>query len=447
MSFCLVSKHVHRLSAANLARHRVMIQQYHKVVNHSLSDHTHYCYRVDRLPELLCRVLDDPLVGRYVNWIDFDLWFSRFRVDRISVDSVAHKEYPGQQTDTFESAMRSVNLPIQYQDVWLEALAKCDGDALVTLLLLHTPNLERLDIRQLRHSCWHKRESFPASIAIVAHLASKATFMKPCLQHLRHVSLDLGSSINSLLLAMPFMSLPSVTSLASRFGDCEAMEYPIECVTLPRASSNVVDMRLVGHSTDCAELSEVLEGCKNLAYLYVKLTDYSMYEDHLLSCPDVVAILLRSSGKHSLKSLRLRTSLSEVDRPEDERNPIDCTRFENLRQIDVEAELLLKPEDQYNPKAIVDRLPQSLQRLYLKYGEEHNLDYERDSLRALENPKMAQLTNLISLQVQVDDTMRAECIAESLSGGEETFGLDYTVCGLGFEKTFKAVSSGDKEYT
>ena len=425
-----------------------MVQQYHKLVNYSQSALTHYCYRPDRLPKLLCRLLDDPLVGRYVNWIDFDLWFSHFRADRIAVDAMAHKEYPDQQMNTFESAIRSVSLPIQYQNIWLEALAKCDGDALVTLLLLHTPNLERLDIRQLKHSCWHKRESFPASIAIVAHLATKATFIKPYLQHLRRVSIDLGPSLDSLLLAKPFMSLPSVTSLTSRVGDGETTEHPVEeCVTLSKASSNVVDMRLRGKFVDFTELSEVLEGCKNLAYLYVENTDYSIDDDDLLSCADVVAILLRSSAKHSLKSIRFRTSLSEVKRPDDERNLIDCTQFKNLREIDVEAELLLRPQDQYNPKAIVDRLPQSLQRLYLKYGEECNLDYERDSLRALENPKMAQLTNLISLQIQIDDTMRAECIVESLSGGEERFGLDYTVCGLGFEKTFKAVDSGDKEYT
>ena len=127
----------------------------------------------------------------------------------------------------------------------------------------------------------------------------------------------------------------------------------------------------------------------------------------------------------------------------DERDLIDCSAFENLGQIDVEARMLLKPQDKHNRQAVVDRLPRSLQRLYLTYSHEHSLEYERDSLRALENPKTAQLPDLRLLQVNTYQPRTAKRIAESLNGGNERLGLDYIVCGGEFERIFHAVNDGD----
>lgn len=107
--------------------------------------------------------------------------------------------------------------------------------------------------------------------------------------------------------------------------------------------------------------------------------------------------------------------------------------------------MLLKPQDKHNPNAVVDRLPRSLQRLYLTYSHEHNLEYERDSLRALENPKTAQLPDLGLLQVNAYQPRTAKRIVESLNGGNERFGLDYIVSGGEFERIFHAVNGGDHE--
>lgn len=450
VSFCLISKHVHHLSADKLTRHRVMTQQNRRFHNYSKDGLQEYCHRADQLPELLCRVLRDPLVGHYVKWMDFDLWFSHRWLT-----SSGHNTYPKEQMSTFETAIRSANLPLQYQEIWLWALTRCDGDTIVALLLLHTPNLERLDIRHLESGCPHRSNSFPASIATLAHLASKATFVDPCLQRLKRVTLHLGDGRNPLPLAKTFMSLPSVTSLTvSSISNGETIQYPIEeCLRLPVASSNVADMHLSGQFTDRAELTEILNGCKNLAHLTVEFFTYSPRHIRQMFFSDVIAIL-KISAEHSLKSLKSRAFLLEKydsdDKGEnsyDERDLIDCTAFKTLRQIDVEAQMLLRPQDKYKLEAVVDRLPHSLQHLYLTYSFEHNLPYERDSLRALENPKLAQLPNLRLLQVHTHSTSRARRIANSLSGGDTRFGLDYIVCGGDFQKICNAVDSGDDEDT
>ena len=452
LSFCLISKHAHHLSADKLARHRVMTQQNHKFCHHwvhGLGD--------DQLEEWLCQILNDPLVGHYVKWMDFDLCF--LEQPRESILAERHKTYLDQQITTFEAAIRSAKLPAHYQDIWLERLAKGGGDIVLALLLLHTPNLERLDIQGSKHRLWYFRNYFPASIAAVAYLASKATFISPCLQHLKRVSLDFGSCKVPLALAKLFMSLPLLTSLTlCSINSNERIQWPIqEVVTLQEASSNVVDLHLSGKFHDREELSEIFKSCRNLVHLSLKFTRYngsSPRDIRHIGWPDVIAIL-QSSAEHSLKSLQARIYPSR-NRRDSVDDLINCTAFKNLCQIDVDAHMLLKPrdwdyephmllkpEDKFDPKDVIDRLPHSLQRLYLTYGSRRNIEYERNSLRGLENPKLEQLPNLRLLQVNTDDPSTARSIANSLSGSGETFGLDYVVCGGDFQKIFNAVNSSD----
>ena len=446
VSFCLVSKHVHRLSVQKLARHRIMAQQNHKVCSYSNATE---CYgrRADQLPTLLCRVLDDPFVGHYVKWIDFDLELSEPQLDGSIATRTGHGVYPDQQMTTFEAAIRSTNIPIHFQKILLEALAKNGRETIAALLLLHSPNLERLDFRVTKPPYLLSRNIRPASIVTVAHLASKSTFINPCLKRLKRVSLDFSWPLIPSALAKIFMSLPSVTSLT--IGTTHTVDSSQEiqdlvqgCVTLPEASSNVADLHLTGYFTDSAELSEMLKGCKNLAHLSVEFEDYSQAQFRRICFPEVAAIL-RISAEHSLKSLKFRRHYRPV--PTD---VVDCSAFKNLCQINVEAQMLLKPHDEYNPKTVVDRLPHSLQRLYLEYGLEHGVPYERDSLRALENPKLVQLPNLRLLQVSLDIPHRARHVADSLSGSEERFGLDYVVTDRhAFKKIFHAADSDNDEDT
>ncbi|KAL8782618.1 MAG: hypothetical protein Q9195_009608 [Heterodermia aff. obscurata] len=369
---------------------------------------------------------------------------------------------------TFETALRSANVLNQYRESWNETLADCNVDAIVPLLLLHTPNLERLNIRTIKDFYIHIPPIFQASVAAVTPLLSKATMISPCLQRLKDVSLDFGAGCNPLVSAKLFMSLPSVTSITiTGISGSGTILYPIhDCVTLPEvtlpevtlpevtlpeASSSVTDIWLSGEFTDRAELSEILKGCKNLTRLSVDFIRYSPYHIRQICCPDVIAIL-QDSAEHSLEFLRLRASLftpyNSDDRRDysyDDRDLIDCTAFKNLCQIDVGAQMLLKRQEQQCPKAVVDRLPHSLQQLCLTYNYQDELDYERDSLRALENPKVAQLPNLRLLQVDTLEESTAYDIAHTLSGDEERFGLDYVIHGKDFYKTFYAVDSDDNE--
>ena len=419
VSFCLMSKSVHHLAAGRLARHRAMMRQNHDLCNYHGDKFGYHSNRPDNLQEILSRVLGDPFTGHYVNSLDLEV---SFEVDSNGFYSV-DENCSNQQIATFESAIRSMNLPIHYQRTWLEALANTGGDVLVALLLSHTPNLEHLYIGEPILSNFY--------IAIVAQLASKASFIEVSLDRLKDVWLNLGFCAGFLLLAKSFMSLRSVTSLDMLGINSETVKFFIkDYVTLPKASSNVTHMNLSGQITNRAELCEMLEGCKNLADLRVELIEYDDYDGDMVRCSDIVAIL-RNSAEHSLTSLHLRASLSERDPGYEGNNPVDFTQFKKLREIDVEAQTLLTFEDKFDQKAVVGRLPQSLQRLCLEYGNQYKFEYDRDWLRALENPDMVGLPNLKVLQISVENASRAMRIAEYLSGSEERFGLDYVVRGGG----------------
>ena len=444
VSFCLVSKHVHHLSVQKLARHRIMAKQNHKYCD------CWDCYRPGphQLSALLCRVLDDPFGGHYLKSINCQLHFCEVTAGGFINPRSRHGNYEDQKLTIFEAAIRSTNIPFQYQKIWLKSLANHADDAIIALLLLHSPNLERLNAQITIHpSPVLRPTSFPGSIATVAHLASKATFVNPCLQRLKRVSLEFGLCSCPLALAKIFMFLPSVTSLTIGFiGNDKYTENLIqECVTLPEASSNVADLDLTGEFTDSAELSEILKGCKNLAHLSVDfIPPYRRVQNPRICFPDITASL-RISAEHSLKSLKFRVDRYGCRNPD---GLVDCSAFKNLCQIDVQAHILLMPRYKYNPKAVVDRLPHSLQRLYLEYAPYHTARYERNSLRALENPKLVQLPNLRLLQVQLQTPRRAKQVADSLSGSEERFGLDYVVIdGYGFQKIFHAADSDNDEDT
>ena len=77
---------------------------------------------------------------------------------------------------------------------------------------------------------------------------------------------------------------------------------------------------------------------------------------------------------------------------------VDFSLFKALRTIEVEAESILAfKEDTVKPLA--GRLPMSLQRLVLHYDGEDTLEFKRDSLLALEDPRTAQLPALEEMNI------------------------------------------------
>ena len=298
---------------------------------------------------------------------------------------MAHVPYPDGQMTAFRAALPHALMGNHHKPNlirWTRALNLGDEDALIAILLLQCPNLQKLRLGD--------GDTQVDCVKTVLSLAAMKENMGRILPRLKYVELDLETTDLMDYIRL-FMSLPSLTSLSVRnfaksglkglFGD-------IIVPTLQPCTSNVRELRLHGEPMDHEVLYEVLQSCNNLTSISYDICFFSPhgmarrppYQLALLS----VMSALSSNNHHTLQSLTLRSCWQKFGKLN------DWGSLAMSRPMENEAESILALM-KTRTKALADRLRTRLKYMMLDYRSINATQYFREISFELERNKPSKL--------------------------------------------------------
>ena len=362
-SACHINKSIARLTAPILQEHRMLKRRLSFL---ELSDNYYFCDHVRHVHDYLIRVLAKPRHGSYVRGLIMDC-----RAKDINAFNGYRKDWHEDERDDNKSKVEDKSLvraalekvgSVEEVDKWLRSIkGGPEYDLILTLFLLHLPNLETL---KLISTGLELKEFLEMSRRL------KDAALGAYLSQLKSLDLEIhqpwatGSEIGFFAIFMP---LPSLTSLRIKGLMIWGQNLTPEHRLRPH-ESNVSDLEFDDCHVSPEVVSNVLESTKSLRSFTYKNPLYHNewrrlgHGDHW----DWLIHLLWKTSSHSLERLTLLglDERSRLEQPNltgiDGASHLDLylRQFKVLREISVDLELSNEP---YNPKdqTFSKKFPQS----------------------------------------------------------------------------------------
>ena len=358
VSTCILSKSTFLLAAPILKEHRRLTKEFSTAFVDT--------YYATSLHDCLAKVLAEPQNANYVRGLTVGhkdahtKWLEEVRNSQGPHIPAIEKEprCDSNNLQVIRTAIENTkHICTDEADVWLQAVQHNTEDIIYTLLILHLPNLDRLELKFLSGS----------PLRMIQRIRDAPT--SKCLCHLNHLTISFEDSAwgrtESVNLITAFLSLPSLAFCCVKDLQIDDDEYHCLRYLSPRESA-VNEIQFDGCRIGPKTLFEILEGTKCLSSI--------SYISHVHCHPRGskpldwywLAVGLWRYTRHSLKKVVLKPIGSVHAKL------CDFREFTLLREIEAEMGLLFS-DITSKAQSFPWMLPASLHILRLRFKSTHSV--------------------------------------------------------------------------